>query len=71
MVKAAGRSFGRKKNYGLTVTVSSKPWCGVGSPSVNNTLIIFHRDKDTPLVKHRPEFMNEIVDLVLVVGIKV
>jgi hypothetical protein len=26
MVKMAGRSFGRKKNYGLTVTVSSKPW---------------------------------------------
>jgi hypothetical protein len=25
MVKTAGRSFGRKKNYGLTVTVSSKP----------------------------------------------
>jgi hypothetical protein len=23
----AGRSFGRKRNYGLTVTVSSKPWC--------------------------------------------
>ena len=22
----AGRNFGRKKNYGLTVTVSSKPW---------------------------------------------
>jgi hypothetical protein len=22
----AGRSFGREKNYGLTVTVSSKPW---------------------------------------------
>jgi len=28
MVKKAGRSFGRKKNYGLTVTVSSKPWWG-------------------------------------------
>jgi hypothetical protein len=27
MVKTAGRRFGRKKNYGLTVTVSSKPWC--------------------------------------------
>ena len=26
MVKTAGRSFGRKKNYGLTVTVSSEPW---------------------------------------------
>ena len=25
----AGRSFGRKKNYGLTITVSSKPWCFV------------------------------------------
>jgi hypothetical protein len=26
MVKMAGRSFGREKNYGLTVTVSSEPW---------------------------------------------
>jgi hypothetical protein len=26
-LKMAGRSFGREKNYGLTVTVSSKPWC--------------------------------------------
>ena len=26
MVKMVGRSFGRKKNYGLNVTVSSKPW---------------------------------------------
>jgi hypothetical protein len=25
MVKMAGRRFGRKKNYGLTVTVSSEP----------------------------------------------
>jgi hypothetical protein len=25
MVKMAGRSFGREKNYGLTVTVSSTP----------------------------------------------
>ena len=29
MVKTAGRSFGRKKNYGLTVTVPSEPWCPV------------------------------------------
>jgi hypothetical protein len=28
-VKMAGRSFGRKQNYGLTVTVSSKEWCPV------------------------------------------
>ncbi len=27
MVKMAGRRFGRKKIYGLTVTVSSEPWC--------------------------------------------
>jgi hypothetical protein len=27
MVKMAGCCFGRKKNYGLTVTVSSEPWC--------------------------------------------
>jgi hypothetical protein len=27
MVKTAGRRSGRKKNYGLTVTLSSKPWC--------------------------------------------
>jgi hypothetical protein len=26
-LKMAGRSFGWKKNYGLTVTVSSEPWC--------------------------------------------
>ncbi len=25
-VEMAGRSLGRKKNYGLTVTVSSEPW---------------------------------------------
>jgi hypothetical protein len=25
-LKMAGRSFGWKKNYGLTVTVSSEPW---------------------------------------------
>jgi hypothetical protein len=29
MVKMAGRSFGRKKNYSLTVTVSSEPLEGV------------------------------------------
>ncbi len=29
MVKMAGQSFGRKKNYGLTVTVSSEPWCSM------------------------------------------
>jgi hypothetical protein len=27
MVKTAGRSSGRKKNFGLTVTVPSEPWC--------------------------------------------
>jgi hypothetical protein len=27
MVKMAGQSFGRKQNYGLTVTVSSEEWC--------------------------------------------
>ncbi len=32
----AGRSFGRKKNYGLTVTVSSKPWCFVWMPEKRN-----------------------------------
>ncbi len=26
-VKMAGQSFGRKQNYGLTVTVSSEEWC--------------------------------------------
>ena len=26
MVKMAGGSFGREKNYGLTVTMSSEPW---------------------------------------------
>jgi hypothetical protein len=26
-LKMAGRSFGWKKKYGLTVTVSSEPWC--------------------------------------------
>jgi hypothetical protein len=30
MVKMVGRSFGRKQNYGVTVTVSSEEWCGVG-----------------------------------------
>ncbi len=31
MVKTAGQSFGRKNNYGLTVTVSSDPWWAGGS----------------------------------------
>jgi hypothetical protein len=26
MVKMVGRSFGREKNYGLTVTMSFEPW---------------------------------------------
>jgi len=30
-LKMAGRSFGWKKNYGLTVTVSSEPWCRADS----------------------------------------
>ncbi len=29
-VEMAGRSYERKKNDGLTVTVSSEPWCAVG-----------------------------------------
>jgi hypothetical protein len=31
-LKMAGRSFGWKKNYGLTVTVSSEPWWVLGGP---------------------------------------
>jgi hypothetical protein len=33
-LKMAGRSFGWKKNYGLTVTVSSEPWCTLQMGSV-------------------------------------
>ena len=32
-VKMAGWSFGRKQNYGLTVTVSSEGWCGGEAPA--------------------------------------
>jgi hypothetical protein len=33
-VKMAGQSFGRKQNYGLTVTVSSEEWWGLVSTVV-------------------------------------
>ena len=36
MVKMVERCFGRKKNYGLTVTVSSEPWCPHQGSEVTN-----------------------------------
>ena len=41
MVKMAGRSFGRKKNYGLTVNVFSKPWWTVNLAWRNQGRIIY------------------------------
>ena len=45
---------------------------GVSGASVDKLfIIIFHWDKDTPLVKHRPKFIDEVVDFCLLIGIKV
>ena len=44
---------------------------GVSGASVDNAFIIFHGDEVTPLVKHRPKFMDEVVDFCLLIGIKV
>ncbi len=38
MVKMTGHCFGRKKNYGLTVTVFSEPWWGETSHSSEGIL---------------------------------
>jgi hypothetical protein len=44
MVKMAGQSFGRKQNYGLTVTKSSEEWRGTSrlpsSPDLIATQIV-------------------------------
>ena len=37
---------------------------GVSGATVDNAFIIFHWDKDTLLVKHRPKFTDEVVAFV-------
>jgi hypothetical protein len=44
---------------------------GASGVSVNNAFIIFHWDEDTPLIKHRPKFTDEVIDLCLLIGIEV
>jgi hypothetical protein len=45
-LKMAGRSFGWKKNYGLTVTVSSEPWCGRGGVHSSGSRQFFLESKE-------------------------
>ncbi len=44
---------------------------GVSGASVDNAFISFHWDEDTPLIKHRPKFTNEVLDFRLLIVIKV
>ncbi len=47
----AGQSYGRKKNYGLTVTVSSKPWCPASTSGRDPTCV----QKQKSLTWKKPE----------------
>ena len=41
---------------------------GACCTGVDDAFVIFHRDEDAPVIKHRPELANEIVYFTLLVG---
>ena len=50
-LKMAGRSFGWKKNYGLTVTVSSEPWCPVKLRLIEATSFVERLERSFATIK--------------------
>ena len=44
---------------------------GASSASVDNAFIIFHWYEDAPVIEHGPEFMDEVVDLHLLIEMMV
>jgi hypothetical protein len=70
MVKTVGRSFVRKKNYGLTVTVSSKPWWAGGINFVTGVVVLLEKLREgryaeetaTPLYLEDPQVTQPTPD---------
>jgi hypothetical protein len=57
---------------GLSFVIQNLFDCnGASVASVDNAFIIFHWYKDATLVEYGPKFMDEVVDLRVLIGMKV